>query len=235
MVRAMVGGDDNVRPRRSTSPPRVSASPARRSSRSCSPRRCEQGISPSSTWASKKLTYILKGGERFTVNNYEDAYAGCATLASATTFSDNAVYVQVAKEVGTKSVARLAREMGIRTPVSTNLAIALGGLRQGVTPLDMAHAYETFATGGLLVTGSLSPGPERQERCPCPGRSGSSASTQGEGKQGRGRRARRRHAAWSTSATSTRVLKPDVARQVSQILQTVVKDGTAPRARRSRA
>ena len=38
--------------------------------------------------------------------------------------------------------------MGIRTPVSTNSAMTLGGLKQGVTPLDMAHAYETFARGG---------------------------------------------------------------------------------------
>src|SRR5207302_231049 len=28
----------------------------------------------------------------------------------------------------------------------------LGGLREGVTPLDMAHAYETIETGGLRVT-----------------------------------------------------------------------------------
>ena len=27
----------------------------------------------------------------------------------------------------------------------------LGGLKEGVTPLDMAHAYETFATGGNRV------------------------------------------------------------------------------------
>ena len=35
--------------------------------------------------------------------------------------------------------------------------MTLGGLKQGVTPLDMAHAYETFASGGELVYGSLSP------------------------------------------------------------------------------
>ena len=29
--------------------------------------------------------------------------------------------------------------------------MTLGGLQQGVTPLDMAHAYETFATGGKRV------------------------------------------------------------------------------------
>jgi penicillin-binding protein 1A len=45
--------------------------------------------------------------------------------------------------------------MGIRTPVSDNLAMTLGGLKQGVTPLDMAHAYETIATGGNRVYGTL--------------------------------------------------------------------------------
>ena len=78
-----------------------------------------------------------------------------STLARATTFSDNAVYAQVGIKAGTKRIARTAERMGIRTPVSSNYAITLGGLKQGVTPLDMAHAYQTFATGGLLVTGSL--------------------------------------------------------------------------------
>ena len=41
--------------------------------------------------------------------------------------------------------------MGIRTPVSHNYAMIIGGLKQGVSTLDMAHAYETLATGGLRV------------------------------------------------------------------------------------
>ena len=36
--------------------------------------------------------------------------------------------------------------------------MTLGGLKQGVTPLDMAHAYQTFARGGKLVYGRMSPG-----------------------------------------------------------------------------
>ena len=63
---------------------------------------------------------------------------------------------------------KLARRMGIRTPVSHNWAITLGGLKQGVTPLDMAHAYETFAREGKLVYGTLSPGALRK-RQPVPG------------------------------------------------------------------
>ena len=48
--------------------------------------------------------------------------------------------------------------MGIRTPVSTNYAMTLGGLHQGVTPLDMAHAYETFIEHGRRIGGTLGAG-----------------------------------------------------------------------------
>src|SRR3954452_13458271 len=167
MVRAMYGGDNYA-----VAPFNLATQGQRQPGSSFKPfvlaEALRQGISPQSTWTSKKLTYTLKGGERFTVNNYEDAYAGVTTLANATAFSDNSVFVQVGKQVGTKNVSKLARRMGVRTPVSTNLAIALGGLRQGVTPLDMAHAYETFATGGKLTYGSLSPG-QSKKSLPVPG------------------------------------------------------------------
>ena len=65
------------------------------------------------------------------------------------------MYAEVGLKVGTRRIAKIARQMGIRTPLSTNEAITLGGLKQGVTPLDMAHAYETFASGGKRVTGTL--------------------------------------------------------------------------------
>jgi penicillin-binding protein 1A len=45
--------------------------------------------------------------------------------------------------------------MGITTPLSTNPAMTIGGLTVGVTPLDMAHAYETIAHGGRRVSGSM--------------------------------------------------------------------------------
>jgi penicillin-binding protein 1A len=120
-----------------------------------------RGISPGSTWVSKRqVIKVPHSSEKFTVNNYDDAYSGVSSLARATTFSDNAVYAQVGIKAGTGRIARTAERMGIRTPVSSNYAITLGGLKQGVTPLDMAHAYETFATGGVLVTGSLGAGPK---------------------------------------------------------------------------
>ena len=43
--------------------------------------------------------------------------------------------------------------MGIGSTVGTNPSIALGGLTQGVTPLEMASAYATLAAGGQRVVG----------------------------------------------------------------------------------
>ena len=47
----------------------------------------------------------------------------------------------------------MARRMGIRTPVSTNPAMTLGGLKEGVTPLEMAYAYSTIANSGDASVG----------------------------------------------------------------------------------
>jgi penicillin-binding protein 1A len=118
----------------------------------------EHGISPDSTWTSKeKVLYRAtpNGPEKFVVHNDEGAYSGSNTLTNATAYSDNSIYAEVGLKVGTTKIARLAHKMGITTPLSTNAAMTIGGLTVGVTPLDMAHAYETIAHGGRRVSGTL--------------------------------------------------------------------------------
>jgi penicillin-binding protein 1A len=118
----------------------------------------EAGISPESVWSSKVKTFYVPsshGVEKFVVHNDENAYAGSNTLTGATAYSDNSVYAEVGLKVGTHRIALLAHRMGITTPLSTNPAMTIGGLTVGVTPLDMAHAYETIAHGGRRVSGSL--------------------------------------------------------------------------------
>jgi penicillin-binding protein 1A len=170
-----------------------------------------RGISPSSTWVSKKQVIKVPNSiEKFTVNNYDDNYSGVSTLARATTFSDNAVYAQVGIKAGTKRIARTAERMGIRTPVSSNYAITLGGLKHGVTPLDMAHAYQTFATGGLRVTGSLGAGKK--------------------GPVGIRKVTLRDHPKRTLDRNKpirTRILSKNVANTTTSILESVIKVGTA--------
>jgi penicillin-binding protein 1A len=118
----------------------------------------EDGISPDSEWASKEKTFIVPntgGHEKFVVHNDEGAYTGTNTLTGAIAYSDNSIFAEVGLQVGTHRIAHLAHEMGITTPISTNPAMTIGGLKVGVTPLDMAHAYETIAHGGRRVSGTL--------------------------------------------------------------------------------
>jgi len=118
----------------------------------------KKGISPNSVWPSRKRVFDVPGThgkEKFVVNNFEGAYAGERDLTTALTYSDNSVFAAVAYATGFHRIAAMARAMGIRSPVSTNPAISLGGLKQGVDVLDMAHAYETLAMGGNRVEGTL--------------------------------------------------------------------------------
>jgi penicillin-binding protein 1A len=181
-------------------------------------------------WASHKLVIdVPHSTEKFTVNNYEDAYSGSTTLARALTFSDNSVFAQVGIKVGTRRIARLAERMGIRTKVSHNYAMTLGGLSQGVTPLDMAHAYETLASGGKLVYGSMSPGAHNHGREPVPGPVGVASIRRHHGGDwvavklpGGGEAINRKR--------SREVLDPGIAREVGSIMQSVVQVGSGVRA-----
>ncbi len=141
----------------------------------------EQGHSTSEVYASapQEIPFRVKvekknGHEEilndiFDVNNYDDSYLGSASLFTATTYSDNSVYSQVGTQAGPQNVAATAQKMGIETDLSTenqysveggpfepyNPALILGGLEVGVTPLEMAHAYNTLAADGKRLSGTM--------------------------------------------------------------------------------
>jgi penicillin-binding protein 1A len=226
-VRAMVGGDDATY---NQSPFNLATQGERQPGSAIKPfilaEALKQGISPDSVWASHKLQIdVPHSKEVFTVNNYEGAYSGQATLAHAITFSDNSVFAQVGIKVGTRKVADLAERMGIRTKVSHNYAMTLGGLKRGVTPLDMAHAYETFASGGDLIYGTLSPGADNARDETAPGPVGIERIERGDkaiklpnGDEAVNHKQRRN------------VLEHSVATEVGSLLQSVVRVGTGTRA-----
>jgi penicillin-binding protein 1A len=156
-VRAMVGGRDY-----STTPFNLATNGERQPGSSFKAfdlaAALKDGISPESTWTSKQKIFIVPhtgGKEKFVVHNDEGNYTGSNTLTGATAYSDNSIYAEVGLKVGTERIAKLAHRMGITTPLSTNPAMTIGGLTVGVTPLDMAHSYETIAHGGRRVSGTL--------------------------------------------------------------------------------
>ena len=122
----------------------------------------EQGVSASDVYESAPQIFSFgkKGREKFPVANYEDQYYGSASVAAATTVSDNSIFAQLGLESlenGTRDIAATAHKMGVWTPLSTNPAMVLGGLEQGVTPLEWTYAFSTLARNGNKVWGCLSP------------------------------------------------------------------------------
>ena len=153
------------------------------------------------------------GKEHFIVHNFGNTYSGPITLADATAISDNSVFSQVGISLGTNKIKQMAQRMGIRSPVSNNYAMILGGLKEGVTPLDMAHAYETFATGGLRVynprLGAPHEGPTGIAQINCPAHvCGGSAKTIVD------------------KPTYKRIIPESIAATVQELLQGVVEHGT---------
>ena len=73
---------------------------------------------------------------------------GSINLVSATLASDNSVYAQLTSDLGPDKVKETARMMGIKSKLNGFCAESLGGLENGVSPLEMASAYATIANGG---------------------------------------------------------------------------------------
>jgi penicillin-binding protein 1A len=110
----------------------------------------KQGIDPYSTYyTSKPLDLYLPQWGHWTVHTADEGYLGTVNLQQATVASDNTVFAQLDLDVGPKAVAATAHSMGITSPLDGIPAEGIGGLRIGVSPLEMADAYATLAAGGL--------------------------------------------------------------------------------------
>ena len=105
-------------------------------------------ISPESTYISHELTFDFQN-EYYEIHNYDYIERGEISVSDAMAESDNTVFVQLAADVGLENVVQAAEDLGITTPVDPYPSTAIGGLRTGVSPLDMASAYSTFAGGGI--------------------------------------------------------------------------------------
>jgi penicillin-binding protein 1A len=109
----------------------------------------KRGIDPDSTsYVSKPLKFTDPAWGPIEVKTYDNSYSGSISLTRATLKSDNSVYTQLALDVGPQSVKQTAYEMGITTKLDGYPAETLGGLTIGVSPLEMANAYATIASGG---------------------------------------------------------------------------------------
>jgi penicillin-binding protein 1A len=110
----------------------------------------KQGVDPYSTYyTSKPLNLDLPEWGHWEVATADEGYQGTINLQQATVASDNTVFAQLDLDVGPENVAETAKSMGITTELDGIPAEGIGGLRIGVSPLEMSSAYATLAAGGI--------------------------------------------------------------------------------------
>ena len=83
----------------------------------------------------------------YTAGNFEgEAPGGTMDLIDATVQSVNTVFVELGQVVGNDKLVAMAQAMGVKAELAPNASLPLG--TSGVSVLDMASAYSTFADGG---------------------------------------------------------------------------------------
>ncbi len=108
-----------------------------------------RGVVPESTsYVSKPINIKTGPFGPIEVKTYGGTYGGSMNLVKATLTSDNTVYMQLALDIGPDLVKKAAVDMGIKSPLQGLPAESLGGIKYGVTPLEMANSYATIASGG---------------------------------------------------------------------------------------
>ncbi|HEY0827780.1 MAG TPA: transglycosylase domain-containing protein, partial [Bacilli bacterium] len=87
----------------------------------------------------------------YSPRNYNNKYLGEVSMYEAVKLSINLSAVWLLNEIGLKKSMQFSANLGMPLKsADRNLTIALGGLTEGVTPLQMAQAYGAFANGGKL-------------------------------------------------------------------------------------
>jgi len=113
----------------------------------------EQGVSPYMTFnPNGPVIFDIEGSKPWEVGNYNDkSYPDISEMSvlEATVNSVNVVYSQLIMKIGAYGIARIAMDMGIETPLDPYPSIGLGGLKIGVSPLEVCTAFSTIANYGV--------------------------------------------------------------------------------------
>ena len=103
-------------------------------------------FTPATVMVDAPETWPIRPGKWWRPKNYTGKYRGPLPLADALAHSVNSVAVRLADEVGVPAVHAFARRAGLQGALVDNLTVALAS--SDATPLELAGAYATIATGG---------------------------------------------------------------------------------------
>jgi penicillin-binding protein 1A len=181
----------------------------------------DKGYTPATIMLDTPIIYRAQGEDgtetEWKPKNYAENFTGVTTLREALANSYNVVTVKMLQDIGVGYAINYAKKLGIESPLSRDLTLALGS--SAVSPMELATAYCVFANGGVLIRPvyitrvvdrhgkileSIDPadfpgGPEPDQKL--------------------------------IQQSPQRVISPETAYLITNLLESVVKDGTGYRAK----
>jgi penicillin-binding protein 1A len=104
-------------------------------------------VTPATVMVDKPVRVPVPGGQEWRPANFRREFQGPMILKKAFYQSINTIAAQLVVQTGPEAVIATANRCGIESPLSPVYSVALG--TSGVSPLDMASAFSTFAAGGV--------------------------------------------------------------------------------------
>jgi penicillin-binding protein 1B len=157
-------------------------------------------LTPASLLADEPVTFESEAGS-WSPKNYDRQFRGNVTLRSALEQSLNVPAVRVAKAIGTHAVTEVLRHLGLTSPLTEDLSMALGS--SSVSLLEITSAYGAIANGGIWVRPTSLRGASDRE--------GASL--------------------WSAAPDRRQAVSPQSAYLVTSLLDGVIQRGTATKAK----
>jgi 1A family penicillin-binding protein len=104
-------------------------------------------INPATVFVDQTVTIPVIGAKDWSPRNFGLKHEGPMILKRALMKSVNSVAAQLVEKIGPEEVIRNAHSCGIKSHLEPVYSVALG--TSGVSPLEMAASFATFATGGV--------------------------------------------------------------------------------------
>jgi penicillin-binding protein 1A len=112
----------------------------------------DKGLNPSSRFVDSPIAIEdpSQEGGLWKPRNFDEKFMGPITMRTALVQSRNIVTVKILQEIGVDYAVSYAMNMGITSPLSRTLSLALGV--SGVTLQELVQAYDVLADQGKKVT-----------------------------------------------------------------------------------
>jgi penicillin-binding protein 1A len=108
----------------------------------------DQGLTPATILVDAPIVYVDEEQQRiWKPENYESKFYGLISLREGLTHSRNLATVRLLEQVGIRNVIQFARQLGIKSPLTPDLSLALGS--SSLTLLELTSAFGVFANEGV--------------------------------------------------------------------------------------